>query len=164
MIASLRVKLLEISNWELVLTMCIIKVSVSFGLQYISQSYFEEEDFINTSLEGLEIGEIFLLTVIIGPLIETFLFQFLIIELVLLSFRKIKIRGGEFLAVLLSSILFATTHPFSFIYLFSAFISGIIYGIFYLIAKNRMGLNGFLVVFIVHSFYNLIVFFMNEFL
>jgi len=163
MIASLYEKLSEVSNFKLILGMCLIKVSFSFGLQWISKSYFQNQDFINTSLEGLEIGEIFLIVVILGPLIETFLFQFVLIELIILLFKSIKIRGGQVIAVLVSSFLFAATHPYSFIYLFSALISGLMYGIFYLISKRKKGLNGFSVVFIVHSFYNLIVFLTNEY-
>ena len=43
-------------------------------------------------LEGLSLAEIFTLTVIIAPLIETFIFQYLIIEF-LFRFKKIKLRG-----------------------------------------------------------------------
>lgn len=163
MIAFLYAKLSDLSNFKLILGMCLIKVSVSFGLQRIAQSYFQEENFINTSLEGLEIGEIFLIAVIISPLIETFLFQFLLIEFIILLFSFIKIRGGRLISVLVSSSLFAATHPYSFIYLFSALISGLMYGTFYLVAKSKKGLNGFSVVYIVHSFYNLIVFLANEY-
>lgn len=163
MIALLYLKLLELSKWKLVLGMCIIKVSVSFGLQWISQSYFQNEDFINTSLEGLSKSEIFLIVVVLGPFFETLLFQFFLIEFIIFLFRSIKIRGGRVSSVLVSSFLFAATHPYSFIYLVSALISGLMYGFFYLISKEKKGLNGFATVFAVHSFYNLIVFLTNEY-
>jgi len=163
MLTYLYDKLSRINNFKLILVMCLIKVSVSFALQLISKSYFQNQDYINTSLEGMGTGVIFLIVVILGPLIETLLFQFLLIELVILLFKSIKIRGGQFIGVLVSSFLFAAAHPYSFIYLLSAFLSGVIYGFFYIISKNRKGLNGFLVVYIVHSFYNLIVFLTNEY-
>lgn len=79
MLTYLYDKLSRINNFKLILVMCLIKVSVSFTLQLISKSYFQNQDYINTSLEGMGTGVIFLIVVILGPLIETLLFQFLLI-------------------------------------------------------------------------------------
>lgn len=153
----------NLSNLKVIALMCAFKATLSLLISLIANLFLKEQDFINSSLEGFEVGEIFVIVVFLAPLLETFLFQFIFIELIIFIFQYFKIQKGEYFAILISSIVFSSTHNFSTFYMFNSLVSGLIYGWFYVFSKNKKGLNGFVTVFTVHSFSNLVAFFFNEF-
>ena len=119
------------------------------GKDTLNIDYFKDKSLIH----------IFLVSVIIGPLIETLIFQFGIIE-IFLFFKKNKIF--ELIAIVLSSILFGLTHNYNLYYLVFGIIVGFIFAIIYVVAKKRNDMNAFTIVFITHIFTNLIAFFHND--
>lgn len=152
------------SSWSIFKTIafiCIFKAFLSSAISLIAQYFLPKSSFNNASLEGFESYELFLIVVVLAPLIETFLFQYLVIELILWAFSYLKIEYGEIVALIISTILFCITHNFSYFYLFNSFISGFIYSITYIIAKNKKDMNPFWTVFIIHSFSNLTTFVLN---
>ncbi|MGF1587044.1 MAG: type II CAAX prenyl endopeptidase Rce1 family protein [Bacteroidales bacterium] len=93
--------------------------------------------------------------VVFGPIVETIIFHFLLMELLLFIFKKTK--NQEYWVVLISAIIFSLIHYYSIQYRIYSFFAGIIFSSAYLVArKNKM--LPFAVVFIIHSVYNLISF------
>lgn len=89
-----------------------------------------------------------LLSVIAGPLVETIIFQFAIIEIV---FKVIKRpRKNIYVAVFLSAALFAWSHNFSVGYVMYAFLAGIILALTYYFGRYRKE-GGILLTFVIHG-------------
>tara|TARA_B110000114_G_scaffold22039_1_gene21000 strand:+ start:1245 stop:1751 length:507 start_codon:yes stop_codon:yes gene_type:complete len=109
--------------------------------------------------ENMSLTEIFIFTVIIGPIIETFLFQYLIIE-VLFFFKRIKINT----IIIISSLSFSLTHYYNFIYILVTFLSGIIYASYYLYLKEEKQRFPFLYICLFHSLYNFSAFILDDIL
>ena len=103
--------------------------------------------------------EIFILSVIAGPLLETFLFQYLIIE-ILYKFKKINVRG----ILIISALAFSLIHNYNFIYILVTFVSGLIYASYYLYLKIKKKKFPFLYVLALHSLYNFSVFILVDIL
>lgn len=92
----------------------------------------------------------FLKFVIVAPLFETFIFQFLIIEtLSYLRIRKITI-------IFISAFIFSITHYYSIGYIAHAFILGLVLSYSYVIYENR--LHSFLIVYMIHLLRNTMAF------
>ena len=77
----------------------------------------------NNFLENKSIGYAFFMIVVFGPLLETLIFQAFVIKICFLVFKKIKVLKIV-LAVLLSSLLFASNHPYSITYFTTTFFYG----------------------------------------
>lgn len=100
--------------------------------------------------------------VIFAPLFETFVFQFLIIEVSLMFIKKI--RYSFWVSVIVSAILFAANHCYFWSYVFFTIPAGIILSVAYYATKFRRckckiitkGIFPFLVVCSVHCINNLI--------
>lgn len=116
-----------------------------------------------TILESFEDGtshvEIFLLSVLIGPIVETFLFQYLIIE-ILYALKKIKLE----VIIFVSALAFSLIHTYNFIYIIVTFISGLIYASYYLYLKKFKRKFPFIQVWALHTLYNLTVFLLDDIL
>ncbi|WP_160692258.1 CPBP family intramembrane glutamic endopeptidase [Clostridium sp. C2-6-12] len=89
---------------------------------------------------------------IIGPLIETFIFQYGIIEI--LSSTKIFKEKNIIIAVI-SSLLFGISHSYSYIYMVYAFIIGLLLAYSYFVYRKK-GFSAFWIVFIIHGIRNTI--------
>lgn len=136
-----------------------ILVLISFLGSYII-GYIVGEDTLEISFfKNKNLFYIFIITVVIGPLIETLIFQLGIIEIVL-YFKKTKIF--EYLAILISSLFFGLTHNYNIYYLIFGTIIGFLFAIIYLVAKKRKDMNPFIVVCLGHAIINLIAFFHND--
>lgn len=118
-------------------------------------AYFDSSTF-DTPLDAQHIAIQFLTAVILAPIIETLLFQVLIIE----TLRSFKV--GDIYSVLISSLLFALSHSYNTTYIFVAFIPGVIFALYYIgLKRSRDWFVSAFFVFAVHSLYNLFVFFTN---
>lgn len=93
----------------------------------------------------------FLIAVILAPLVETFLFQYLIF--LILDNLKISKKW----VILTSALLFALTHNYSLLRIFHAFGGGILFGYTYWLCQLKYRYP-FLVVLLMHASYNLYVF------
>jgi uncharacterized protein len=92
----------------------------------------------------------FFIAVLVGPFIETMLFQHLIIKNIL--------KWGTtatLVSCLASAILFAISHYYSWQYILKTFISGLLFASLYLIISHKRQ-NPVLIVSIAHAIYNCI--------
>lgn len=137
------------------LTIVFVSYSGSYIIEYIAGEDTLNIDFFNDK----SLLYIFIFTVIVGPIIETLIFQFGIIELILLLKKN---KFFEILAILISSIIFGLTHNYNVYYIIFGVFIGIIFGIIYIVAKRRKDMNAFTIVLIAHAFTNLIAFFHND--
>jgi len=97
----------------------------------------------------------FNIVVLVGPLIETFLFQYVFIEFLLMFSKRYLVL------IIISGLIFGASHYphfHNFLYSFFAFIAGFLFASIYIISKKRKDLNAFYMVFLVHSCSNLIAF------
>ena len=104
----------------------------------------------------------FFVEVIAGPLLETFLFQFLVIEL----FFYLKKRGfniNDLVIVWTSSLLFSVTHYYNFVYILIIIFPGLLYASYYLFLKKEKQNLVFIRVFGVHSISNCVAFLVDIF-
>ncbi|WP_438946350.1 lysostaphin resistance A-like protein [Sediminibacterium sp.] len=97
-------------------------------------------------------SEAFFLTVIFAPLIETLIFQYLVI-----SYLQKKKSFSEGSICIISAILFGLSHCYSYEYVLKTFISGLLFGTMYLTA-SRKNIYPFVPVAIAHAVYNFCVF------
>ena len=101
---------------------------LSFLLSYYDPQLFDIKFFE----ENTPLGEVFFFSVIFGPLVETFIFQYLIIELLYLL-KKINLN----VVVIVSSLAFGLSHNYNMIYMVVIFISGLVYASYYLYLKIK---------------------------
>lgn len=99
--------------------------------------------------------------VIFGPIVETIIFHFLLLELLLHMFKKTKHK--EYWVILISAIPFSLIHYYSIQYKIYSFFAGIIFSSAYITARKKNMLP-VAVVFMIHALYNLIAFSYNYFL
>jgi len=95
------------------------------------------------------------LALLFGPLFETFIFQFLIIEFIFFLFKK------AWLSVIISGIIFGGAHYFNnynITYTLLAIIAGFIFASIYVLAKKRKDVSPFLLVWVSHLFVNAVGF------
>jgi len=100
------------------------------------------------------------IAVIAAPLIETLLFQSLIIEIICRIIKRP--RNNILLAVLVSSLAFALNHTYSIIYVVFTFFVGIIYAFAYYLGRYRKE-SAIILVFLLHSLDNLLASLHNMF-
>lgn len=93
-----------------------------------------------------------LIAVIAYPLIETLIFQSLIIEIVCKVIKRP--RKNICIAVIISSLAFALNHTYSLSYVIFAFFAGIIYALAYYLGRYRKE-GAIILVFILHAMDNL---------
>jgi hypothetical protein len=101
----------------------------------------------DNSLTFESMQEAFFITVIIVPVIETFLFQYLIFTI--LDYYKIDKKY----IILISGIIFGFTHYYSPFYIFYTIIVGFLYAYIYLLCQLRKEYP-FLIVLMIHGLYN----------
>jgi hypothetical protein len=121
-------------------------------------------DLPNVNAELIEQADnvflIILFEVIMIPLFETFIFQFLLIHMV--KALAGNTRYTFLLSVLIPSVLFGFTHFYSQLYIVAATLSGIILSSTYYISTFLRKENGFLIVFLMHGLNNLLAFLLNS--
>ncbi|SHG59185.1 CAAX protease self-immunity [Flavobacterium micromati] len=111
---------------------------------------------INHGVKGFEnLNEEFILVVFLAPILETLLFQYLIINFFLTKTKS-------HYACIISSFAFALQHLYnSFYFIFALFI-GFIFAYLFIIGVKKN--YGFILVATAHSLYNFIVFILKHFL
>lgn len=93
-----------------------------------------------------------LIAVIVAPLLETLLFQSLIIEIICKIIKRP--RRNIYIAVMVSSLAFALNHTYSLGYVIMTFFWGIIFALAYYLGRYRKE-GPIILVFLIHSIYNL---------
>lgn len=156
-------QLLRKSHKYIFAVVCIIFVTlVAYGSTKVILFFSDNKTSLtSTFFEEDSLLFLFISVVILGPLIETLIFQFCIIEL---FFRINKSRFVKVIALFVSSLLFGLSHSSSLEYTIYGIILGFLFSSCYLLAKERKDISPFFLVFIVHASSNLFVFVINELL
>jgi len=94
-----------------------------------------------------------LIAVIVVPLLETLLFQSLIVEIICKIIKRP--RKNLYIAVIVSSLAFALNHTYSLSYVIFAFFVGVIYALAYYLGRYRKE-GAIILVFILHAMDNLL--------
>ncbi len=138
-----------------------INVYLFFGIAFILLllssliiSYFLPFSASNSNVNYIEhFGKIITLLVVViwVPVMETILYQALIIY-VIKAFVP-KIRYSFFISIFISSMAFGLSHPYSLPYIFAASIAGLIFATTYYISLYRKQ-SAFLLVFLLHAINN----------
>jgi len=116
-----------------------------------------DPSFTSNPIDNENIIYIFAMLVIIAPVLETFIFQLAIIEIGL----EFKLRRR--LLVLISSILFALSHHYNWVYVGIMFFIGFIFAYSYMIVRNKYDMTkATLFVISLHAMSNLIAFLNNN--
>ena len=123
-------------------------------------AYVSEQIYFNLTNESIasgtiEIGNIyftFVVVTILGPLIETYLVQYLF-------FKHLSGRINQWLIVVLSAFVFALFHTYNVGYIFYAFFSGLILSTSYALRRRT---NPFVCTLLIHSVYNFLGFIYNN--
>lgn len=132
-----------------------------FIVNFVEKLIVEEILKIHLSLSHQNFSIAYLVkAVFLGPLLETFIFQFIIIEFLLY------LKKSKFLSVISSGLLFGFLHLFNsdpIFYFIFATIAGTFFAYVYILYKQKLNTNPFLMVFLLHSTYNFGVFIFNNF-
>ena len=137
------------------LTLVILNISFNYLILKFSESkvtYIHNFDSIYSE---------FIMVVFIAPIIETIIFQYLIINQVYISYNG---KNHKIIAIIISSITFGLIHLYNLYY----FIVGTIIGVllassFYYFKEKTNNFNAIFYVFLIHSLSNLYVFLIKSF-
>ena len=147
----------KINRVPLFFVIFFIDLVFHFIMSYLVTLY--DSKILETFQENTPLLEIFILSVIIGPLIETFLFQYFTIEL-LYSFKKIK----PDVIIIISALIFSLIHNYNTIYILVTFIAGLIYALYYVYLKETKKKYPFTYIWMLHTLYNFTVFVVGDIL
>ena len=144
-------------NYKSVFLLLLLKIFLGELVIFICNKYFNSHNFTKVNyLNHFSFLTKIILSVIVAPLFETWFNYYLIFKLFkyLNNFFKLNnIKIFNFIYVIFCSFLFAINHQYNVVTIIYAFISGIIYSIFYLKSLNKY--NAFLNLTLLHSLYNL---------
>lgn len=139
--------IIKLNKLILICFFVVFNLCLSIVLNFLSKKIFNNPFTKNTHIFS-SFQEEFFVIAIFSPLIETVIFQYLIIEILYDKFKK------EIICII-SALLFACTHLYNYIYFIFSFIIGLTFAYLYLI--GRLKKRGFLYVYSTHLIYNVIV-------
>jgi membrane protease YdiL (CAAX protease family) len=149
----------KFSTPKLILLTLIVRLIFSLVVSYFAELY---DIRINTNaLKFDSIKEELFFVVIAGPIVETFLCQYFLINLIISLTRFLFKKESISLAIFISALIFGLGHQYNYMYMALTFISGLLYGTFFVIIKYRKQ-DAFTCTTIVHSLYNLFAFGMKH--
>jgi membrane protease YdiL (CAAX protease family) len=103
----------------------------------------------------------FVMVVFIAPIIETIIFQYLIINQVYISYNG---KNNKIIAIIISSITFGLIHLYNLNYfIFGTIIGVLLASSFYYFKEKTNNFNAIFYVFLIHSLSNLYVFLIKSF-
>lgn len=146
-------------NYFIIICVLTVILISHFISRLILSSSLDKGTLTSPLFENESLIYIFTVVVILAPLLETFIFQFCIIEILLRLNRK---KINKFIIIITSSLMFGLSHSFNVQYFIFGVILGILLSSCYLLAKIRKDINPFMLTLLVHASYNGFVFFINE--
>ncbi len=102
---------------------------------------------------------LFLFVVIIAPIFETIIYQFLLINMIKVFSAKMKY--SMLLSIIIPAVAFGFSHFYSIYYLIFGLLVGIIYSSTYYISQYLRKENAFVIVLLIHSLNNLLALLTN---
>jgi hypothetical protein len=148
----------------ILICMTLFDIVITFFLSLLFSMLIGDEVFEIDFLINQSLADIFFLAVVFGPFIETFIFQFLIIETAMICFKKLGVPYSNITSIAISGIVFGISHSYSTYYILAASISGVLFAFFYLVARNHKFMNAFLTVWIIHTTTNFVGFVVDDWL
>ncbi len=143
-------------NLNIVLKFLFLNIIVAHLLDFLAKKTVNTIEYFNTRTS---LAVIFISTIVIAPLVETFFVQYLIIEIIYRNFRGNNIK---LYAILISSIIFGLYHCYNSFAIFSAFVMGLILSSNYVYFRLRT--NPFFYTVLLHALYNLYAFIISDIL
>jgi uncharacterized protein len=140
-------------NFVLILTTVLYLIAIGFNCLF---GIMREKDLVWLDFPGEEkrLTELFIQTILLAPIIETFLNQY--VPYIILN--KIRFtRERRYLIILFSGLLFGLIHCYSLFYIFYAFLLGLIFMYGYMIRIKTDNKTFFLIA-ICHSLLNIGIF------
>lgn len=131
---------------------------ITFLLSYIGNMIGGDETFVNDLVQDKGLITGFVSIVLIAPILETFLFQFIVIELCYL----IKIRSIKYVAISLSALLFALIHFYNLIYFIAALVIGVGFAFCYTVFRKYGVKFAFWGIVLIHALINLVSFLLDD--
>ena len=136
------------SSLKILIKHLLIAILTAYFFNWLNTNFFEFKNSSQNALKDLSQGSKIIVILILGPLIETLIFQ-----LPLLYFRKTK---AHFLFLIVMCFLFASTHLYNPIYFVFAFFLGLNFNLFFVKIKKGEYINeAFILTFLLHLFFNL---------
>jgi uncharacterized protein len=126
------------------------------GIFIINRFLFKEIPDLPENIKKMEESKylFFIEAIVLVPLLETFVFQKLVIDFSTRILEKFK-KETFIIPIIISSILFSVEHIYNLIYFFNGLFMGIIFAFCYKIITLRKE-NPFIIVTVIHSFVNLL--------
>ncbi len=141
-----------LKNIYYILIFTLLTIFVSFLIN-ISLEHFNILDADLNSPSFFSLTQEIFLTVIVAPLLETFIFQFLFYYIIKI-FYKFLGHYFNFIYIIISATLFGLSHKYSIYYQIGTFFFGLIFSYSFIFFKTKFN-SPFISVCIVHSLYNL---------
>lgn len=129
----------KFERWDLVLLMVIT--------DHITGAFYSLYFTANNSVDDLKmsiLGKMLLICIMV-PVIETLVFQTIVISVM------VKYTKSRWFAVLISAIFFGLAHSYSTAYMAKAFVTGLFYGLLYIVCKKHYASFHLVAI---HSLYN----------
>lgn len=146
-----RVKMESKRGYITLLIILLIYIIKGHVIGYIAGRYIDNYGELPSLREESAVYRFFIV-VIAGPIIETFIYQYLIFKLYFYLFNKTS--SNIVVSILVSSVLFSLSHNYNYFAIVSTFLSGLVLGYTYFFANNRY-IPPFWCVTIIHSIHNL---------
>ncbi|MEO8255655.1 MAG: CPBP family intramembrane glutamic endopeptidase [Flavobacterium sp.] len=135
-------------QWQLVLIVILLNFLNNYIFSIVSKHFSIS---LNKGFnDNYSITEKIVLFIIIGPVIETLLFQYVVIEIC--KDQKMALKYS----CLVSAFIFASIHLYNVFYFLYAFVTGLMFACLYLAGKNQK--NAILLPLVTHFIYNGIAF------
>ena len=138
----------------------ILLIFFIFPLEFIQHLFFQDLiDHNNFTSVSKDYCYSILMTCLISPIIETIIFQIVLIKIIYLSIKEwqmVNIYLSKVLSIIISALIFGFSHFYSTFYIISMIILGIYLGIFYYHSLNN-NIKPIYSIAIVHALYNFTV-------
>lgn len=154
------------SIYAFIILIAVFNILLSILFMLFSQFInYENYSLENTAINAMTPTGILVLTVLVGPLLETYIIQFLIIELFMTILSKYKKNIRYLGCATVSAASFALIHNFNYLYILETFAIGFILAFCYIHIRlyyQKNSWTAFFAIFFIHSFHNLFAFIYND--
>lgn len=148
MLSNIKKKVQSFQQWQLVVIVLLLNFLNNYIFAILAKHFSIS---LNKGFEdNYSFTEKIVLFIIIGPIIETLLFQYVVIEIG--KDQKMALKY----CCLLSAFIFASLHLYNVFYFLYAFVTGLLFAYLYLAGKNEK--NAILLPLVAHIIYNGIAF------
>lgn len=131
-----------------------IKTTFSIVTSILATHY--DPSLTDNASNDYSVWETFILSVIFAPILETLIFQYALIELLL------KTRLRPIFVVAISALLFGVNHHYNLVYILVMTVIGFLFALYYMMLRAQGGWNKILLVVLLHALWNLIAFLNNR--